>query len=168
MDIEKIQRIMQQDPDEVVDELMDAVEKYYGEVPYILQYLRDTPELLVPKILYDSAIIREFKRLDPKTVELISIGVSAALRCDHCLRMHVRIAEKLGLSKEEIFDAVLIAGTLSNATVLAYATRVLNSEEGRYLTRGLIPGDHHQNRDNLCDHAGKIMDRGDRHSKFTE
>jgi AhpD family alkylhydroperoxidase len=134
MDIEKIQRIMQQDPDEVVDELMDAVEKYYGEVPYILQYLRDTPELLVPKILYDSAIIREFKRLDPKTVELISIGVSAALRCDHCLRMHVRIAEKLGLSKEEIFDAVLIAGTLSNATVLAYvlayATRVLNSEEG--------------------------------------
>ncbi len=130
MDIEKIQRIMQQDPDDVVDELMDAVEKYYGEVPYILQYLRETPELLVPKILYDSAIIREFKRLDPKTVELISIGVSAALRCDHCLRMHVRIAEKLGLSKEEIFDAILIAGTLSNATVLAYATRVLDSEGG--------------------------------------
>jgi len=130
MDIEKIQRIMQQDPDEVVDDLMDAVEKYYGEVPYILQYLRDTPELLVPKILYDSAIIREFKRLDPKTVELISIGVSAAVRCDHCLRMHIKIAEKLGIPKEEIFDAILIAGTLSNATVLAYATRVMDSVDG--------------------------------------
>jgi len=130
MDIEKIQRIMQQDPDEVVDELLNAVEKYYGEVPYILQYLRDTPELLVPKILYDSAIIREFKRLDPKTVELISIGVSAAVRCDHCLRMHIKIAEKLGISKEEIFDAILIAGTLSNATVLAYATRVMDSVDG--------------------------------------
>ncbi len=130
MDIEKIQRILRMDPDDAVDELLGAVEKYYGEVPYILQYLRDTPELLIPKILYDSAIIREFKRLDPKTVELISIGVSAALRCDHCLRMHIRIAEKLGLSKEEIFDAALIAGTLSNATVLAYATRVLDSEEG--------------------------------------
>ncbi len=130
MDIEKIQRIMQQDPEDVVDELLDAVEKYYGEVPYILQYLRETPELLVPKILYDSAIIREFKRLDPKTVELISIGISAALRCDHCLRVHIRIAEKLGLSKEEIFDAVLIAGTLSNATVLAYATRLMDSEGG--------------------------------------
>jgi len=130
MDIEKIQRIMQQDPEDVVEELMEAVEKYYGEVPYILQYLRETPELLVPKILYDSAIIREFKRLDPKTVELISIGISAALRCDHCLRVHIRIAEKLGLSKEEIFDAVLIAGTLSNATVLAYATRLMDSEGG--------------------------------------
>ncbi|HIE30971.1 MAG TPA: carboxymuconolactone decarboxylase family protein [Methanosarcinales archaeon] len=130
MDIEKIQRIMRMDPDDAVGELLDAVEKYYGEIPYILQYMQDTPELLVPKILYDSAIIREFKRLDPKTIELISIGVSAALRCDHCLRMHIRIAEKLGLSKEEIFDAILIAGTLSNATVLAYATRVLDSEEG--------------------------------------
>ncbi len=130
MDIEKIQRIMQQDPEDVVDELLDAVEKYYGEVPYILQYLRETPELLVPKILYDSAIIREFKRLDPKTVELISIGISAALRCDHCLRVHIRIAEKLGLSKEDIFDAVLNAGTLSNATVLAYATRLMDSEGG--------------------------------------
>ncbi|MCD6207738.1 MAG: carboxymuconolactone decarboxylase family protein [Methanosarcinales archaeon] len=130
MDIEKIQRIMQQDPDEAVDELLNAVEKYYGEVPYILQYLRDTPELLVPKILYDSAIIREFKRLDPKTVELISIGVSAAVRCDHCLRMHIKIAEKLGIPKEEIFDAILIAGTLSNATVLAYSTRVMDSVDG--------------------------------------
>ncbi len=130
MDIEKIQRIMKRDPEDVVGELLDAVEKYYGEVPYILQFMKETPELLVPKILYDSAIIREFKRLDPQTIELISIGVSAAIRCDHCLRMHIRIAEKLGLSKEEIFDAILIAGTLSNATVLAYATRVLDSEDG--------------------------------------
>ncbi len=130
MDIEKIQRIMRMDPEEATEELLDSVEKYYGEIPYILQFMKETPELLVPKILYDSAIIREFKRLDPKTVELISIGVSAAIRCDHCLRVHVRIAEKLGLSKEEIFDAILIAGTLSNATVLAYATRVLDTEAG--------------------------------------
>jgi len=130
MDIEKIQRIMKRDPEDVVDELLDAVEKYYGEVPYILQFMKGTPELLVPKILYDSAIIREFKRLDPKTVELISIGVSAAVRCDHCLRMHIKIAEKLGIPKEEIFDAILIAGTLSNATVLAYATRVMDSVDG--------------------------------------
>ncbi len=130
MDIEKIQRIMRMDPEEATEELLESVEKYYGEIPYILQFMKDSPELLVPKILYDSAIIREFKRLDPKTVELISIGVSAAIRCDHCLRMHIRVAEKLGISREEIFDAILIAGTLSNATVLAYATRALDSAEG--------------------------------------
>lgn len=130
MDIEKIQRIMRMDPEAATEELLESVEKYYGEIPYILQFMKETPELLVPKILYDSAIIREFKRLDPKTVELISIGVSAAVRCDHCLRMHIRVAEKLGISREEIFDAILIAGTLSNATVLAYATRVLDSETG--------------------------------------
>ncbi len=39
---------------------------------------------------------------------------------------------------------------------------------GRYLTQESIPDDHHQNRDNLCDHAGKIMDRGNRYSEFAE
>ena len=145
MDIEKIQRIMRMDPEEAAQELLDAVEKYYGEIPYILQFMQDMPELLVPKVLYDSAIIREFKRLDPKTIELISIGVSAAIRCEHCLRMHVRIAEKLGIPKEEILDAILIAGTLSNATVLAYATRVLDSEEGIERGSGC----------NICDLGGE-------------
>lgn len=86
-------------------------------------------ELLVTKILYDNAIFREFKRLDLKTIELISIGVSAALRCEHCLKMHIRVARRLGVTKEEIFDAILIAGSLSNAAVLAEGTRAIDSEK---------------------------------------
>ncbi|MDD5474275.1 MAG: carboxymuconolactone decarboxylase family protein, partial [Candidatus Methanoperedens sp.] len=83
---------------------------------------------LITKILYDNSIIREFKRLDPKTIELISIGVSAALKCPHCLKMHIRVAQRLGVTKEEIFDAILIAGSLSNATVLAEGTRAIDAE----------------------------------------
>jgi AhpD family alkylhydroperoxidase len=67
--------------------------------------------------------------MDAKTIELISIGVSAALRCDHCLKMHIRVAQRLGVTKEEIFDAILIAGTLSNAAVLAEGTRAMDSEK---------------------------------------
>ncbi|MFH1322983.1 MAG: carboxymuconolactone decarboxylase family protein, partial [Methanobacteriota archaeon] len=79
--------------------------------------------------LYDNSIIREFKRLDAKTIELISIGVSAALKCPHCLKMHIRVAQRVGVTKEEIFDAILIAGTLSNAAVLAEGTRAMDSEK---------------------------------------
>ncbi len=128
MDSEKIEKILKKEPDEAAAELLQEVQEAYGEIPYILNFMKRSPELLVTKVLYDNAIIREFKRLDPKTIELISIGVSAALRCDHCLKMHIRVAKKLGITKDEIFDAILIAGTLSNASVLAEGTRAMDSE----------------------------------------
>lgn len=128
MEIEKIRKILKMEPEDAVDELLGDVKERYGEVPYIMNFMKDMPELLIPKVMYDNSIMREFKRMDPKTVELISIGVSAALRCDHCLKMHIRIANRLGITKEEIFDAILIGGTLSNASVLAEGTRALDSE----------------------------------------
>lgn len=129
MELEKIENILKKEPNEAAEELLKEVEKAYGEVPYILNFMKQSPELLVTKVLYENEIIREFKRLDAKTVELISIGVSAALRCDHCLKMHLRVAHRLGVTREEIFDAILIAGTLSNAAVLAVGTRAMDSEK---------------------------------------
>jgi len=129
MELKKIEKILKKEPEEAAEELLKEVEKAYGEVPYILNFMKKSPELLVTKILYDNSIIREFKRMDAKTIELISIGVSAALRCDHCLKMHIRVAQRLGVTKEEIFDAILIAGTLSNAAVLAEGTRAMDSEK---------------------------------------
>jgi len=128
MELSKIEKILKKEPEDAVEELLKEVEKAYGEVPYILNYMKRSPELLIAKVLYDNTIIREFKRLDAKTIELISIGVSAALKCPHCLKMHIRVAQRLGVTKEEIFDAILIAGTLSNAAVLAEGTRAMDSE----------------------------------------
>jgi AhpD family alkylhydroperoxidase len=128
MDLKKIEKILQKEPEEAAEELLKEVEKAYGEIPYILNFMKQKPELLVTKILYDNSITCEFKCLDAKTVELIYIGVSAALKCPHCLKMHIRVAQRLGVTKEEIFDAILIAGTLSNAAVLAEGTRAMDSE----------------------------------------
>ncbi|MDD5474621.1 MAG: carboxymuconolactone decarboxylase family protein, partial [Candidatus Methanoperedens sp.] len=86
MELQKIEKILKKEPEEAAEELLKEVEKIYGEVPYILNFMKQSPELLITKILYDNSIIREFKRLDPKTIELISIGVSAALKCPHCLK----------------------------------------------------------------------------------
>ena len=128
MDLRKLEKILKKEPDEAAEELLKEVEKAYGEIPYILNFMKQSPELLVAKILYDNEIIREFKRLDAKTIELISIGISAALRCEHCLKLHIRVAQRLGATKEEIFDAILIAGSLSNAAVLAEGTRAMDAE----------------------------------------
>jgi AhpD family alkylhydroperoxidase len=128
VEFEDIDRILKKKPDDAAEELLNGVKEIYGEIPYILQFMKDRPNLLIPKVLYDDSIMREFNRLDERTIELISIGVSAALKCTHCLNMHIRVANRMGITRDEIFDAILIAGTISNASVLAYGTRALDVE----------------------------------------
>ncbi|MBE0523415.1 MAG: carboxymuconolactone decarboxylase family protein [Methanosarcinales archaeon] len=128
MEFENIDRILKKKPDDAAEELLNGIKEIYGEIPYILQFMKDRPNLLIPKVLYDDSIMREFNRIDERTIELISIGVSAALKCTHCLNMHIRVANRMGISRDEIFDAILIAGTISNASVLAYGTRALDVE----------------------------------------
>ena len=128
MELEDIVEILKNDPEKVVPELLEDVRKQYGEIPYITNFMKDFPEIFIPKTIYDNSIMREFKNLDPETVELISIGVASALRCDYCLKMHIRVAKRKGIKKESIFHAIMIGASLSNAAVLAESTRALASE----------------------------------------
>jgi len=128
MELEDIVEILKKDPEKAVPELLEDVRNQYGEVPYIMNFMKDLPELFIPKILYENSIMREFKNLDPETVELISIGVASALRCEHCLKMHIRVAKRRGVNKEKIFYAIMIGASISNAAVLAESTRALASE----------------------------------------
>lgn len=103
MELEDIVEILKKDPEKAVPELLEDVRNQYGEVPYIMNFMKDLPELFIPKILSENSIMREFKNLDPETVELISIGVASALRCEHCLKMHIRVAKRRGVNKEKYF-----------------------------------------------------------------
>ena len=78
-------------------------------------------------MLHNNAIQRS-SALDAKTIELISVAVSAAMRCSHCLKLHIRIASNLGIPDDQIAAAVFLAGNLVNASVLATATRHLDEE----------------------------------------
>jgi AhpD family alkylhydroperoxidase len=128
MELEDIVEILRKDPEKAVPELLEDVRKQYGEVPYITNFMKDFPEIFIPKTIYDNSIMRGLKNLDPNTVELISIGVASALRCDHCLKMHIRVAKRRGIDKESIFYAIMIGASLANAAVLADSTRALASE----------------------------------------
>jgi AhpD family alkylhydroperoxidase len=128
VDFNEIEELLQTNPQKAVDELLEKVKRYYGEIPYILEVMRSTPELLLQKIRYDTALAKEFKHIEPKIIELISIAVAAALRCTHCLKLHIRVAQRMGATKEEIFDTILLAASLSNAAVLAEGTRAINEE----------------------------------------
>jgi AhpD family alkylhydroperoxidase len=121
--------IQEKGVEQSAEDMIKAVENSYGEVPYIFHFMKDHPELLITKILHSNAILRS-STLDAKTIELISVAVSAAMRCNHCLKLHIRVASNLGVSDEEISAAILLAGNLVNASVLATATRHLDEEAG--------------------------------------
>ena len=54
MELKKIEKILQKEPEDAAEELLKEVEKAYGEIPYILNFMKQKPELLVTKILYDN------------------------------------------------------------------------------------------------------------------
>jgi AhpD family alkylhydroperoxidase len=126
---DELSSILEKGAEKSAEDMIKAVEESYGEIPYIFHFMKDHPELLITKILHSNAILRS-STLDAKTVELISVAVSAAMRCGHCLKLHIRVASNLGVSDDEISAAILLAGNLVNASVLATATRHLDEEAG--------------------------------------
>lgn len=62
--------------------------------------------------------------LDPKTVELIKIGISAALEHEGGLVAHISQAKKAGAQSDEIYQAILLAIGLAGfpAVLAAFAT----------------------------------------------
>jgi len=141
--------ILEKGIDKSAEDMINGIEETYGEIPYIFHFMKDHPELLITKILHSNAILRS-STLDAKTVELISVAVSAAMRCNHCLKLHIRVASNLGVSDDEIAAAIMLAGNLVNASVLATATRHLDEE--RDICRVCEIGNHE------CEIHGKKKD----------
>ncbi|MCK9442322.1 MAG: carboxymuconolactone decarboxylase family protein [Methanothrix sp.] len=124
---EELDAILAKGKEKAAEDIMQAVESTYGEVPYVFSFMKDNPDILITKVLYNNSILRS-SALDAKTVELISISVSAAMRCSHCLKLHIRTALNLGVPNDQIAAAIFLAGNIVNASVLATASRQLNEE----------------------------------------
>ncbi len=56
--------------------------------------------------------------LDPKTKELIAIGVSLVAKCEGCLEGHIKKAIELGCTKQEISDSIVVAIGIAAAAVV--------------------------------------------------
>lgn len=124
---DELSHILAKGKEKAAEDILKVIEDTYGEVPYVFGFMKDNPEIFIAKVLYNNAILRS-STLDKKTIELISIAVSAALRCSHCLKLHIRVASNMGISDQEIAATMFLAGSLVNASVLATASRHLDEE----------------------------------------
>ena len=62
--------------------------------------------------------------LDKKTRELLMLALASVFRCPHCTEAHIKTALEMGVSKEEITEALLIAAVEGAGTQLAWAKDV--------------------------------------------
>lgn len=73
--------------------------------------------------LHDAAL--EKGALDPKTKELIALGISICIRCEPCIISHVDSLIKLGVTKEEIQETVAVAMFMGGGPSVAYGGKTL-------------------------------------------
>jgi len=66
-------------------------------------------------------------RLGAKTRELIALAVAATTRCDGCIAFHCAEAVKLGVSDEEMAEALGVAINLNAGAALVYSAHVLDA-----------------------------------------
>lgn len=65
--------------------------------------------------------------LDAKTRELIALAVAVTTRCDGCIAFHAAEANKLGVTKEEVAEALGVAINLNAGAAVVYSTHVLDA-----------------------------------------
>jgi len=61
--------------------------------------------------------------LPKKTKELLGLGNSMVLRCDDCVRYHLEACYKLGISKEEVVEALSISLLIGGTIVIPHLRR---------------------------------------------
>ena len=64
--------------------------------------------------------------LDPKVMELIALAVAVTTRCDGCISVHAKKAIELGLSREEIAQAMAFTIFMNSGAALTYTARVFD------------------------------------------
>jgi AhpD family alkylhydroperoxidase len=127
---EKLALIVKQGADVTADEWLKVIEVEYGKVPLVFRRMGERPEVLISHLLYKGTVAQT-SPLDPKYVELISLAVGAALKCPHCTGYHMQAALKMGASREEILEVILLAGMISNSSVLANSYRIFDEKMER-------------------------------------
>lgn len=122
---DRLRQIVELGADATAEEWLKVIENEYGKVPLIFRRMGERPEVLISHLLYKSTVA-ETSQLDPKYVELISMAVGAALKCPYCTSYHMQAAIKMGATREEILEVILLSGMISNSSVLANAYRVVD------------------------------------------
>jgi AhpD family alkylhydroperoxidase len=73
--------------------------------------------------------ISEFGPIDHKTQEMILIACSLMSQCEQCISLHIQNGAGLGLSREEILQAAMLAISMGGSPKMMYMRNVFEEVE---------------------------------------
>lgn len=65
--------------------------------------------------------------LSEKTKEIMALGIAVATRCDSCIGFHVRALVRLGITREELCEALAMATYMGGGPSYAYSAKALKA-----------------------------------------
>jgi AhpD family alkylhydroperoxidase len=72
-----------------------------------------------------SEIVYNPKHSDPKTRELIALSNSLMINCEYCMEYHYAKAKEVGVTNEEIAEAIAIVMSVAAGKRNVYAKKVI-------------------------------------------
>ena len=65
--------------------------------------------------------------LDEKTKEIMALGIAIATRCDSCIGFHILSLIRLGITREELCEALAMATYMGGGPSYAYSAKALKA-----------------------------------------
>ena len=65
--------------------------------------------------------------LSEKTKEFMALGIAIATRCDSCIGFHVKSLIRLGITREELCEALAMATYMGGGPSYAYSAKALKA-----------------------------------------
>jgi AhpD family alkylhydroperoxidase len=83
------------------------------------------PQAAASFLSFERDVFHASDAIPSKMKELIAVAVAHVTGCPYCIDVHVKKCKELGVTKEEIFDAILIAASTRAGAILSHATHAL-------------------------------------------
>jgi len=112
---------------DIMDKDMDELENKIGKVPRIFKELKKTDPDIFNLVMKLDQMVWDDGALNRKTKKLIAIAIAAALRDQHAIKAQMQGAHALGVTKEEVEEALRVAFLL--AGMPAYVNGKIIEEE---------------------------------------
>ena len=75
--------------------------------------------------------------LDEKTKEIMALGIAVATRCDSCIGFHIKSLIRLGLTREELCEALAMATFMGGGPSYAFSAKALSAFD-TFSTKNLV------------------------------
>jgi uncharacterized peroxidase-related enzyme len=109
-------------------QMIDDIVARFGFVPNLFRVLGNAPAALEAYFNFSSAL-RE-GTLDTKVQEQIGLAVAEGNLCDYCLRAHVVLGRKVGLTEDEIENAIRATAVNAKTNAIMKLARGIIVERG--------------------------------------